>query len=518
MRSALPTPAYKHPPRRGDFGGASDDPLGLVAAALDLARGHLPVKSSSPDFGPGLGFDLLDLARMGVDLVTDPMGVLADLAKAGLGELITAIPGRFIDFLDDWGGLLLGGWHLLEQFPVIGRLMSIVRGLATNFIDRIIFQLLGDVSDIYHPKVNPFKCPGALPTSKGQLKFHGFYDAIPNGTEIAKRIMSILQEVLPTVYVFEDDAPALSWEGFDVVATKSRASKQWDIDDRYVTDTGYQHGLPGSKTMYVKAWKLSNRRILVEVGQLRCVSFIGCTRPTSPLVFEHEGDGERFYAHLQVDPTNTMTPTTSEKAVVRLTGLVGTAHDGAFWYRWNQLNAHGDRATLGVARGSHGTSVATGRATMGDAHWYLALVLDYYPGPGDGGAGGSREFVAEDQPAILKHLYESNGDVWGAEKVMGNPYRAWSPGCGLAPEPDGPDFCVVTVDGQPVQTQEETDFLGRIASTFPLDPTQTAPCTRGSPCATCPTPVDLAEDGPRQPKSTPLSTCRPNQTTNDLVA
>lgn len=498
MRRALPTPAHKHPPRRGDSGAQATATLGLVA---DCAPIHARPPPSFPARilrGPSWGLDVLDLVRAGVELATDPLAFGAELMRGVLGEgldwarrKLDGLLDRVAPWVDDVSLALVALWEVCSVLPVTGPFIAAIEQMVSNFCDMVVFTLMGDVADPSNPDVGNLTCPGQLPVYSGSLKYQDFKKLIA-GEEIALRISSALVELLPTYYVFRDDAPPLSWATFEGRATLREG--HWDVDDDFATDMNRQHSLEPNPPLYVKAWKLNDRRILAEVGPLRCISFLPCSRVDEALVYEHEGDGEPFYAHIQVDPTDPASPADSELATLRLTGLIGQGHSEKHLFDWKQIEVRGARAGIGAARGSHATSVGQGRVRAGADSFKNLLNVDYFPEPGETNVTTLRGFRIETDSTVLAHLYESGGEYWGKDKVVSDCYKAWSSACGL-----------------------EQEYIDKIKPRFPLDPCEVSECQNGSACTTCPAPITTDDSAPARPGTSAIGANRSAQIEDDLL-
>ena len=393
---------------------------GEVSAPAPLPGLDTLVSAQIPpiDVLPGMGFDVLDVVKAGVNLVKNPLGALADIVRAGLGEAALAGMraigwgwlGAFADVVDDFGLLISAGWRLLERLPVIGGALQMVRHMGDNFLDTLAYELFGQRGNPGDPPRGNITCARQLPSSDrlsgGSLDYQQFV-AVPSGVEIGRQIANLILPLMPEIWRFEDDAPPVEWRTLEGNADSPSLypgnQLNWDIDDEYAEHPRRQS--PGRP--YLKIWKLSDRRILAEIGALRLSSFWPCSRPDSPLHFEHEGDGERGFAHFQVDPidaSGNLNPA-ADKAVIRLTGLIGWGHGKPYAFGWDRLNrSDNGRVRMSTARGSHAVNIleGPGRSGTGFVNW---LQSDYYPGPGTAGATASASMKIATDPEEVLNMY-----------------------------------------------------------------------------------------------------------------
>jgi hypothetical protein len=322
---------------------------GAVAATV---RGTLEVAT------PGLGFDVLDVVQAGIDLVKDPLAFGADLFKDLLGEGLLALGslaggwfGGFLDALDRWGALISAGWDLLKEIPVLGDWLASAESMFDNFLDTLWFELTGTRTDIDDPGRGDVHCVGDLPRVGGSIDWYTWYRLTPHGGEdIAASVQAIISAVFPRVYRFADDAPRVSPSTFMLNSTWRASDSTWDVDDDFARDPG-RHP---AAAPYVRAYKVSHRRLLVEVGGPYACSFWPCSRSDGELAFEHEGDGEAFFLNIQIDPANgDMEGDTLGRAT--LTGIVTKGHSATHWYGWDTLRLDGGRAVVTIARSPTGT-------------------------------------------------------------------------------------------------------------------------------------------------------------------
>lgn len=450
------------------------------------------------DVLPGMGLDILDVIKAGVELVNNPLDALSGMIGAVLGEgglaIMRTIGRRWLkvtaDILDDLGLLLRAGWELLEQCPLIGGFLQMVSHMGENFLDSLAYELLGGRADPANPPRGNIRCWRQIPASDtvggGRLDYQQFR-ALPQGTEIARQIASLIRPLLPEIWRFEDDTPPVDWHQLcssskDPVIRGGSGSMNWDIDD----DEAELRVRPSAGLPYLKAWKYNDRRIVVEIGAIRLGSFWPCSQANSALTFEHEGDGERCYAHFQVDPLDDSGNLSrcAEKAVLRLTGLVGWGHGHAYPVAWDRITIGASgRAQLSTSRGSHAVSGVVGPAYSGSGLAFFAT--DFYPGQGMSGVTSDSDGYIETESEHLLNLYYAiryygYADVPGAKMCWGNRspayvtskgYDVYSEGCGSGDAVDYfAEFPLLDVPGAEEST-EGTCACGEKHEPLPCRPT-----------------------------------------------
>lgn len=408
MATPLPSLQPRWLPSRGPIGAIGASPLPAVVV------GPQP---RLPEARPGLGFDAMDFVRFGAALAAAPRSAWLELGRAGMGDALLGGLRAFSGSAADWLGEAVAkgalAWRLLEGLPGLGPLLRTFSGIADNFFDSLAYELLGLRGDPGDPPRGDIRCAAELPSLErfgtGALNYTAF-SALPSGTEIAVQIDWLLRALLPGVWMFADDSPPVSFSELEVNALPPSpygapfTRAHWDIDDAEVEDPSRVR--PGRP--YAKAWKLGARRIGVEVGFLRLASFYPCARPTGLMTLLHEGDGERYYAHIQVDPVdqdgNFLAG--SARATARLTGLVGTGHEETWRYNWRSFMRDEDgRARISAARGSHALSVLEGPTRAGSTFkgW---LATDFYPGPSVQGTHRATSIaIADDREEIISLYY-----------------------------------------------------------------------------------------------------------------
>jgi hypothetical protein len=294
MANPLPTPQLRYHSKH------SKPSVTAPLSVSDLPLPPLPELKVG-----GFGLNLVELVELGVKLSKDPMGAFSDVLRAFGVDLASGLLDRLWDPLDD---LLMYAWKGLNiAWPAFRDFMGLVQNVFENLLLSIYYRITGKLQNPGNPGRGDLRCECDTPTTEGKLDRRA-YEALPFGTEISKRIITLIKELMPEVWTYRDDIPTTSVKYF-VESSKLRRCARYHKDsgralDAYdVHDHIAQRGdLHDTAPPYTRAWKWNNSQLFVEVGFLRMYSFLPEGSTTSSYDTEHEGDGERMFMILDVLP------------------------------------------------------------------------------------------------------------------------------------------------------------------------------------------------------------------------
>lgn len=487
---ALPSLALRHHSGHATAPVSRGTPIALKVAKV----------VASQALGPRLGADVLDLVEAGMKLVQDPVAFGQELFKDALGAGLSGVGdwlgglGSFgakldgiLDTIDEWlaEGLLV--WDLLKEFPVIGDYLRSAERFLDLALDSLFLELFGMRLDPNDPPRGDLACPGELPTAEAPIDWVRWQD-IGCGEEVALRLQEVLEPLVPTIWHYADDSLPVDWDYFEEHCSRgpTRDERSWRVEEAYARNP--ERPRSRAPYPYMAAYKLTDRRILVELGFLRMGSFYPWSSPSAGYLYEHQGDGERLYLVVQVDPVGD-----ALTAKATLIGVIGTGHGERWAYAWRHLRTGPDGRILAtISRGSHATGILSGLVQSGNDGLLNFFGTECYPDPDDDDCayGSSVNLpVDDDQDGThaLKMVYgsalyyetEGWGDDpeihWGDETTfvgVSSGYKAW--------------------DGAP-----DSEIVAKAMAFDLLDNTSASPtCPNGPTCPTC-----AAKEHPAGPES-----------------
>ena len=412
----------------------------------------LSVKGSVAEVAQGL--DIPDIAAV----LEDPQGTLADfisgglkdLAGFGLDKLGLKVLGDLWPKIKDIAGQV---WGVLKEVPIIGDYLGMGEAMVDNLFDSLGAVLTGQMNDFGEAPRGNVACRRKLPVSDAWIlwrherkdKIVDGYMRYENDADLTLPLEGLLRQFAPRVYECSDDTRAIS---IDTLLGRG----QWS-GDRFDIDDDLHEGAPGlpNEGHYLSAWKIDNHMFQVEVGFLRATGYLGTVDPTDPLVFEHEGDGERAFLYFQLDdsvivegeapPLRPGNPEAKPRVVTtvgapseerefrraRLIAIVGKGHNESRRYGWDRLQIEGTTTPrLTVARGAHSTYISGGLHPV--FPFIAPLELEYVATPGDSGVEPFEACqIADSRQAAL--IYDRPDEHrWGKYKLWPTTaYPVWSP-------------------------------------------------------------------------------------------
>ena len=373
MANPLPTPQLRYHSKH------SKPSVTAPLSVSDLPLPPLPELKVG-----GFGLNLVELVELGVKLSKDPMGAFSDVLRAFGVDLASGLLDRLWDPLDD---LLMYAWKGLNiAWPAFRDFMGLVQNVFENLLLSIYYRITGKLQNPGNPGRGDLRCECDTPTTEGKLDRRA-YEALPFGTEISKRIITLIKELMPEVWTYRDDIPTTSVKYF-VEGSKLRRCARYHKDsgralDAYdVHDHIAQRGdLHDTAPPYTRAWKWNNSQLFVEVGFLRMYSFLPEGSTTSSYDTEHEGDGERMFMILDV------LPVCKDRSKLRIHKIILPQHGSNPAYRWEHLRMHNNRAIVCVGRGGHGIYIGGGPWEPG-TKWKSNFSVELAPSPGEDRAYG----------------------------------------------------------------------------------------------------------------------------------